>query len=599
MASTAEFLRENISKFEEADRLFDIESKTDPENEPYKSKYAAREIWHGLRRQIDEILERGETDPSAPDGPPDLEVLRGVLDVKLAGNYADTEELATGEEILNKCIGRLEKWKLHPMICSIVQRAYNELGILWTGRRQPDKAKDFLLQAKQIYWEYKKEVDCSPHSFKELTEILNNEQSEDERVQKRLAEFENAYTHTLYFLAQVYVQLGEADTGAFYCHETLRRQLDSMKYDPFDWAMNAATLSQYFMTNEDFVLARHCLTSAECILKEYGEKPENLQVAPLSTESNDELVDREKLPKAWADLYRCYVKYSLALMDYSRNRLYQEMESPNENSASKEEEDEQKRKSFFNLELTVYEEKITDQHLLVFADARKVFLIAQQWINSAEQFYTLDGHCTDHVELVQDHSKLYKLLAFFELNFGRQSKMQKRRVDMLKKILDEISPQFYMMIYRQVQFELAETYSEMLNNKMAIQEASNEPPTPQAIKKINALCQQSIDQFQAYLKSLDDQKTKAPPPKYAEEDERPVLIAHFCLGRLHSKFRVFDAKSKLQTLAKSLAEFSLICDYCERNPSATEKVKAEIELCKEMVTLLPAQMDKIRAHSLS
>jgi hypothetical protein len=92
-----------------------------------------------------------------------------VLDVKLAGNYSDTEELSTGEEILNKCIEKMEKWKLLASVCSIIQRAYNELGVLWTGRRQPEQAKEFLILAKQLYHEYKQIVDCSPVSFKELT----------------------------------------------------------------------------------------------------------------------------------------------------------------------------------------------------------------------------------------------------------------------------------------------------------------------------------------------------------------------------------------------------------------------------------------------
>jgi hypothetical protein len=203
------------------------------------------------------------------------------------------------------------------------------------------------------------------------------------------------------------------------------------------------------------------------------------------------------------------------------------------------------------------------------------------------------------VEIVQDHSKLYKLLVFFEVDLERQCKMHKRRVDMLQEVLNQISPQFYLLIYRQVQFELAEIYSDMLNNKLAIIEASGQPPTQHAIKKINQLCQQSIEQFQNYLNGLNDPKTKAPPSKYAEEDEKPAMTARFYLGRLHSKFRVFDAHSKLETLKNSLEQFTEIVEYCERNPSGAEKVPTELELCKEMVTLLPAQMDKIRTQAMN
>lgn len=89
--------------------------------------------------------------------------------------------------------------------------------------------------------------------------------------------FELAYTHTMYYLAQVYKNLGESDlveficfflfffnllkviTKAFclpgqteraatYCHSTLQRQLQLNQYNPMEWALNAATLSQYYIT---------------------------------------------------------------------------------------------------------------------------------------------------------------------------------------------------------------------------------------------------------------------------------------------------------------------------------------------------------------
>lgn len=60
--------------------------------------------------------------------------------------------------------------------------------------------------------------------------------------------FEKVYTHTLYYLAQVYQHLEMTEKAAQYCHTTLKRQLEYSGYYPIEWALNAAILSQYYLT---------------------------------------------------------------------------------------------------------------------------------------------------------------------------------------------------------------------------------------------------------------------------------------------------------------------------------------------------------------
>lgn len=63
-----------------------------------------------------------------------------------------------------------------------------------------------------------------------------------------LHRFEMAYTHTLYYLAQVYKNLEQFERAGKYCHSTLQRQLEFNQFVPLEWAINAATLSQYYIT---------------------------------------------------------------------------------------------------------------------------------------------------------------------------------------------------------------------------------------------------------------------------------------------------------------------------------------------------------------
>lgn len=62
-----------------------------------------------------------------------------------------------------------------------------------------------------------------------------------------LHRFEKVYTHNLYYLAQVYQHMEMFEKAAHYCHSTLKRQLEHNAYHPMEWAINAATLSQFYI----------------------------------------------------------------------------------------------------------------------------------------------------------------------------------------------------------------------------------------------------------------------------------------------------------------------------------------------------------------
>ena len=77
---------------------------------------------------------------------------------------------------------------------------------------------------------------------------------------------------------------------------------------------------------------------------------------------------------------------------------------------------------------------------------RCICLQCQEFINEAKKFYTIDEFCTDYIELVQDHSKLFKNLSRFESSSERQSRMNKRRADLLEELVKELNPQYYLLV---------------------------------------------------------------------------------------------------------------------------------------------------------
>ena len=120
---------EGEEKYREIVRL---NAANDPETEPYKSKYKAREILLELKQDAEKCKHENEGDERW------FYFLSG-LDYLLGVNYMETEELSTGQEHLLKLIEVLEPNKLDVKVCNLLQCAYNQLGILWTGRRQNEK----------------------------------------------------------------------------------------------------------------------------------------------------------------------------------------------------------------------------------------------------------------------------------------------------------------------------------------------------------------------------------------------------------------------------------------------------------------------------
>lgn len=232
------------------------------------------------------------------------------------------------------------------------------------------------------------------------------------------------------------------------------------------------------------------------------------------------------------------------------------------------------------------------KNLFLNSQGRKLFLEGQKWLNNAKEFYVLDGHVTNYVEILQDMSQLFKLLAFFDADFERRCKMHKRRIDMLSEVLVELNPQHYLLVCRQLMYEIAEAYSEMVDLKIAIAEESGEPPRAHAVNKINTLIKQSAKFFQSYLDSL--KRNGKLPETFDEDSVRPALVAQFYIARLHSKLICAAKRDKVENLKKSFDIYRYLVRYCDSHPHMPEGVfKDELDVSREMAQLLPLKMDKV------
>lgn len=135
MASTySREWRAVCEKFRQAQDLSEIESRNDPENDPFRSKYKARELLKEIHcavknfevddgenegqetdGQIGEIVDgeainRGVNKVHAGDSTAGLRAAKlGVIAYHLGVNHIETEELSAGEEYLTNCMKSLDE----------------------------------------------------------------------------------------------------------------------------------------------------------------------------------------------------------------------------------------------------------------------------------------------------------------------------------------------------------------------------------------------------------------------------------------------------------------------------------------------------------
>lgn len=316
--STKEILNDFKENYGKVRKLVDEDSKNDPENEPYLSKYKAKHILSNMRESLSKLL----TSKSDIEGC-SLYAMLGCVLLNVGVIDMETEELTASEKALSEAVEILSPNASKPEIVITLINVYNNLGILWSNRDEPEKAKTFLNEAKMLYENFK----CTLQMPLPIEHIINYT---GENVVDDFMFLEKAHTLTMYYLAQVFGSLKENLKSAIYCHVTLRRQLQYKDYEPIDWALNSATLSQFFAEQNGFYQSRHHLAASSTILDQYEET-----LRATETENETHLAKLEIFKHRSADVARCWVKYCILLMTSSKTRLLNDGEGSTDSITGK------------------------------------------------------------------------------------------------------------------------------------------------------------------------------------------------------------------------------------------------------------------------
>lgn len=574
MTIQKEQLSDLKEKIEEALKL--IEDCKSDSLEPYKNHYKARDLLTDLETKLEKII--GET-----SDPQDLLVYRAILGTVLTdiGKINSFVEESTQSEVyLKKSLDLLDAYKLEPEAVISYVDTLNQLGILWSKLQDNEKSKDFLLEGEKAAASFK-ETGKKPLT---IFDVLGT----SDEIEKGKGEegLEKACTLTFFYLAQVYGSLGDLEESGKYCHLTLKRQLELNDYEPIEWALNAATLSQYYFGKNMLKQSRHLLAASSYMLGDYSEQLEKKELTP-----DQRAAALETLKHRTADVDLCFAKYCIYILTSSIERLMQEQEE-----SSKETDQKQFQLNDhcdkFELELSLYEREITDDYVLTFEDAKEVFLTAQSYLNKAKEYYSLESEASQHSRIIQDYAHLFKYLAFFKEDPGTQAKLHKRRADQLEDLLTQLNQTYYMNICRELMFELGLTYSDILDIKCD-QLKFNEVQ-PAALSKINALCHKAIKKFQDFEETYKDKKSGEVPSNLDVDELQVVACANFNLGRLYYKIITPDKRMQLENTNNSYKHYKIFIDYCEKHPTVGERMKGELGVTRNMCELLPLKVKKLK-----
>ena len=132
---------------DEVDRLCAV---VDPDEEPFRSKYAADALLGSLDARVVALLGDGaDQDADRRDA---LEDVKGLIARRRGAIAVDTEDWARGEELLMDARARLSRPSASSASCrAALLDADNLLGVLWTNRSEPERALPFLLEARKIH----------------------------------------------------------------------------------------------------------------------------------------------------------------------------------------------------------------------------------------------------------------------------------------------------------------------------------------------------------------------------------------------------------------------------------------------------------------
>jgi len=217
-----------------------------------------------------------------------------------------------------------------------------------------------------------------------------------------------------------------------------------------------------------------------------------------------------------------------------------------------------------------------------FDAAREVYKAAAVRVREAKAYFVLDGFVSDHYACCNLESRLYGALVLHEADVSRALAMHKRRAAALEPLADALNPKAYHAIMRQLLYDLAGIYGDMLDVR-ALKLRDSAPA--KAAPRLAPIAQKAGEFYGRFFDMFNDADGK-PPERVDEENEEVFINAHFAMARAFGKVETADM------LSKSLNAYDFAVKYAARHN--VDFMRDELALAREMVELLPTKIGALR-----
>ena len=625
MASIASTVNESNGKsafgldltLAEVNRLEKVENDV---RTPFKTFYEARKILEEKRKTLEKQHETLKT--TGKDTTPIANAI-AVLNYRIGKNFYTTEENHEAQVNLEKAILQLapENWinedkasdgekkgnkqveasefswvscLNNPYMPQLID-AYNQIGALWVSRGDVSKAKLNLNRALKIY--------------ESILKLDDGSSSDDDT-----SELRSIHIFTLFYLAQVEGQLGNATASSNHVRKTLILQRQSEAYDPFEWAINCAQLHTFYYNQNHLREAENCLLCAQEIAN--NELPDPEFEADGKTPVNiddDTLRVRCSIWRMWGTLYS-------KQLQLAKDNLEIRFSDPENLSGFTTQDDKMALVEPSICTLTMQPDVIAKRRAPCVQDitdakiASEVFKLARVCYEKSLHYFVMDGRVTEHVNVQQEISKLYMYLSAFETAWKRAVGMHTRRVSLLSPLYDELNKNVFVVLCKELSFECGQALQAIqdVHELRSGQAEKGSKKFISATKKADKAGVDAIVHFEKFLGLFKTQDGK--DPVLMDKDNLPsYLMCKLNIARICGKMHAYgDNTSKVEWLKKSLEHYQFIVDFGKRNiPNALEEQKKdaflegmdtsaikpifqeELQHCKEMISLLPEKINRL------
>jgi len=324
---------------------------------------------------------------------------------------------------------------------------------------------------------------------------------------------------------------------------------------PHDWCQNCIGLAFFNTEQGKLRQAEYCLNAAES------------QMKPATTKKEEQTSEiRANWNRARGNLFLTCLTMSVRNIDAKENK---------------------ENKTNTNDELITFEalkgkvsESYTCQLANNFSQAKGIWQKGLKAFTEASEYYVLNGFVSEHIEILQDISALYKELIPFEKDLSNKCKLHKRRITKLEHLIDELNKTIYLQFYQQLTDEVARTYSDLVDLKLQLRDKEmSQKKTFSALKKINDLVQKAIHYYELWLKTFE---VNGREPESLDVAYHKAYFANlFSLARLYSKYFSMNVKEMSEYMAKSLNLYKKVIEKAAQYK--TTVFDEELVLCKQMI----------------